>query len=407
MAVVVASAQPGTLKEEIPNVLHDPAHFSTMHWTATKRTNEKIISKMRGGQRLDWTADFLSTARANVAQNGRQQNIYGIRAPRPVGIITFEDVIDTILQKASRDEKDFFSNRTRSPLESLPPIHVPKARKTLKTPPGECTLRFRTLSKPREAAVNNLDGARDRKSSSSYTDNSDGGFHDTKNSAGSRCPRYDGKLTALDIADLTAMSVSLGNPYSQAKAASLPSRKTQQKEGISPRHVSASSALPANAPAVKGHSGLSASHGVETSGETIMTLSSWCEDYYEREQNFDSESPYDALPVTLQRMQDQNFSFTRGCPRDLGTITEERSNRSCENLGYDGFPPELLDAVNEDRVPKYASYTLPRMLGPENDSDFTTTRGKRFEDDRALLPSQRKPQPSMDIAAPRCSSLWF
>lgn len=412
MAVVVASAKPGPVKEEIPNVLHDPAQFSTMHWTATKRTNEKIISRMRGGQRMDWTAEFLSTARANVAENGRQQNIYGIRAPRPVGIITFEDVIDTILQKASRDEKDFFGRRTRSPLESLPSIHVPKARKSLKTPPGHSTLRFRTLSKPREATVNNLDGARDRKPSSSYTDDSDGGFHGANDSAGSRCSRYDGRLTALDIADLTAMSVSLGNPYSQAKAASLPSRKIQPKEGISPRHVSASSALPTNSPAAEVHSSLSASHEVETSGETIMTLSSWCEDYYEREHNLDSESLYDALPVTMQSMQDRKFSYDRDCPRELGTITEERSNRSCENLTdnfrpYEGFPPELLDTVNENRVSKYASHTLPRMPGPENDCNFIPVPEKTLVDCRVPLPSQQMTQPNMDLAAPRCSSLWF
>jgi metal transporter CNNM len=33
----------------------------------------------------------------------------------PVGIVTFEDIIDTILQKTSRDENDFFDRPTSTP----------------------------------------------------------------------------------------------------------------------------------------------------------------------------------------------------------------------------------------------------------------------------------------------------
>jgi metal transporter CNNM len=118
MAIVVASPKTDALdKPELPPlVFHDPADLSTMRWTATKRTNEKIMSKLQGnGKKLDWTSDFLAAARANATESGNEQNLYGVRTPKPIGIITYEDIIDAILQKTSRDEKDFFDRVTTSP----------------------------------------------------------------------------------------------------------------------------------------------------------------------------------------------------------------------------------------------------------------------------------------------------
>jgi hypothetical protein len=74
---------------------------------------------------------------------------------------------------------------------------------------------------------------------------------------------------------------------------------------------------------------------------------------------------------------------------------------------YQGFPAELLNKVNENRVPNYVSFTLPRL--PDMRRDLTPIREKSFEDDRALLPSQRKAlQIGVGVEmATRCSSLWF
>jgi metal transporter CNNM len=494
MAIVVANVKDDfPHKAEVtPSVFHDPAEFTTMCWTATKRTNENILSNMRGGtNRLESKADFISPMGGNTAENGCQQNIYGIRAPKPIGIITFEDIINTILQKTSRDEKDFFNRtttldyttiRTRdmSPTGNLSPIHVPKARTSPRTSLKDGTLRFRMNSKNREA-INNLDGAGDSKDNrghgnaardfgsdpeSSYTENSKGGFHGLNDSTGSR---HEGKLTAADILDFVS-SFSLehpSSPYSQTKSSSLPSRRSQANEATNDlRHVSASPALLGNPhfskalpePSLFDNSNggdehvstfimpklsvdtpvkdqidscaesegvltldkcsrLERSRAVEESGETIMTLSSWCENYYESENTFDCESFYDALPINIPRMQDRNFSFSRSI-RDLDTITEEKSSRSCENptensKPYEGFPPELLERIDKNRLRNYASYTLPRVIGPENDywdshRDLTAVREKSFEDDRALLPSQRKSlQAKIDVTSLRCSSLSF
>jgi metal transporter CNNM len=494
MAIVVANAKHDpTCKTEIPpSVLHDPAEFSTMRWTATERTNKNIISNMkRIARKPDSNNDILASARANAAHTSYQQNAYGIRAPRPVGIITFEDIINAILQKTSHDEKDFFgmanhvpppkiqkpsgvttqiTPRDSSPLGHIYPIYMPKSR-SQKASPKNSTLRFRTNSKARDA-INNLDGTYENDyegafrtgmegqkmvidRESSYTDNSSGGFHGANNSTTSFQPT---RLTAAEISDFIAFTPT--NPYSPPRATSLPSRKSQLKDNMR-RYVSASPVLPANscvtdssvfdntndtdgkvshfvmpntatesqaydrvlsntdseeAPTFFSCSQAVGQHDAGESEETILTLSSWCGNYYDHEPNFDSTTLYDALPVTMQRMQDQDFSC-----RDLETISEERSNRGSENLAdgifkpYHGFPAELLDRSDENRVLNYASLTLPRMPGPlENDDsldeyrDLTPVGEKSFEDDRALLPSQRKAlQANLEVTNPRCTSLWF
>ncbi len=81
---------------------------------------------------------------------------------------------------------------------------------------------------------------------------------------------------------------------------------------------------------------------------------------------------------------------------------------------YDGFPPELLDLNNENRVPNYESSTLPWMdvmsdvmFGEMNYYDIHR-RDKSFHDDRALLPSQRRiTENSTSYWAARSASFCF
>ena len=64
---------------------------------------------------MDWTTDFLNATRDDSSDASPSFIVTGIRCPTPLGIITFEDVLDTLLQKTSRDEKDFFERKTYDP----------------------------------------------------------------------------------------------------------------------------------------------------------------------------------------------------------------------------------------------------------------------------------------------------
>jgi metal transporter CNNM len=188
----------------------------SLHWTAPTGKPLKIESSSDSdGQ----TLQFLEAAKANI--EGRGHKILGIRSPTPIGIITFEDIIDTILQKTSRDEKDYFDRGHELPLTktrktgdcnltskltlaSLPKIFTPKSERAVvkKTPKGQGirgksviadrapnsyrnpdfqgAVRKRNVSKNEKIVT--ADGANDDYSHSSCTENSQGGFHGSESS---------------------------------------------------------------------------------------------------------------------------------------------------------------------------------------------------------------------------------
>lgn len=188
----------------------------SLHWTAPKKSVLKIESSSDSD---DQTLQFLEAAKANI--EGRGHRILGIRSPTPIGIITFEDIIDTILQKTSRDEKDYFDRGHELPLtktrktgdcpltpeatlNKLPKVFTPKSERAVlkKTPKGQGThdksviadkapnpyrtpvfpgtVRKRNVSRNEKIATG--DGAEDDHSHSSYTQNSQGGFHGSESS---------------------------------------------------------------------------------------------------------------------------------------------------------------------------------------------------------------------------------
>lgn len=274
MAIVLSnSATYDPLGPSPPTVFHDPADFNTIRWTASKRTNEKIMSKLAGnGKKLDWNSEFLATARSNATEKGLEQQIHGVRCPKPLGIITFEDILDTMIQKTTRDEKDFFDRDCTTPPtkskkpgdeilklstslyrrneENPAPTSVPRTR--MSPPAKPKSLRQRTNSK-RVKIVAGYDGPADNSSEtaiesppkarlrsshseSSYTQNSKGGFH----SQGSGSTMIGGaRMSSIELAELKASA--FGNPFSHA---TLPSRKSPLVDLKNPqssqRHVSAS-----------------------------------------------------------------------------------------------------------------------------------------------------------------------
>ncbi|KAK2629698.1 hypothetical protein QTJ16_000518 [Diplocarpon rosae] len=278
IAVVVHDPQDGAV---VDSTIKTNGHHRSTVWTATERTNTRLMSNLKGGKERDhWTMDYLKAAQAAAeCPDKKSQNVLGIRCPKPLGIVTFEDIVDTILQKTSRDESDFFDRDTSTPptkskksgdyrhatsaIGSSPSPHLSKkAHVTFDESVNPGTLRQRKVSN----TIRNhggFDGANDyiseyassiklpkrRKSEeSSYTINNDGGFHGPDES----CNSLDRNmfLTAEEIIKLanTSSSASPGNPYSHGKAASLPTRRSespvleQAKNEL--RIVSAASRIP-------------------------------------------------------------------------------------------------------------------------------------------------------------------
>jgi metal transporter CNNM len=487
IAVVVPATPKGPLA-----VLNNSWDLDNTRWTGTERTNNRVKSKLKVSKaKFDWTIDFLQAAHLNADDSLLQRHrIFGIRSPKPLGIITFEDIIDTILQKTSRDENDFFDRNTSNPptkgkkvgdYSPRPVIGGIAPNSTIPRRHSKGHLSFnksnqRNVLRKRKPSIDvnpaNLDGADERNQEnrsigsmrqkktrkdfveSSYTQNSRGGFHDANQSDSSIYPAVMlSMMTSEDMAELanTSSSDCPGNPYSPTKSASLPSRKNRspsasKTQKTSMRHVSAAPILPtvrrvtpfsrnttsyerseeakqaacnlvmpapsmSPAPAPRSPrpyfnhnaSGIDiedeiwrehfARDGCENSSE-LATLNS----FDGEEDNDEGNSAlYDAFPVPANGQQRPESLFSR----DLSTIKEEK-----EKMPYEGFPPELLESKDENRIMNYDSKTMPRMAG-SSELD-TTVREESFHDDRSMLPSQKKTMEGEGIViGARSSSLWW
>jgi hypothetical protein len=104
MAVVVPTPQRTAIGEIIiPKKSAKSVQLTC--WTGTEKTNNRIKSRLSRMQ-ADWTKDVLDGALTGAENSS---NVIGIRCPQPLGIITFEDIIGTILQKTNREERNFYS----------------------------------------------------------------------------------------------------------------------------------------------------------------------------------------------------------------------------------------------------------------------------------------------------------
>ncbi|KAH7333415.1 hypothetical protein BKA65DRAFT_553762 [Rhexocercosporidium sp. MPI-PUGE-AT-0058] len=233
-------------------------------WTATERTNTHLMLNLKGGGgKSHWTMDYLKFAQlAAVDQEHPRQNLLGIDCPKPLGIITFEDIIDTILQKTSRDERDFLDRDCSCPPTKSKKIGdyaskliALKADQNLPPSPKKAHVTFEKSANPgtmRKRKVSNnlsgpsgLDGANDRSfdeycassirlpktrrksTGSSYTDNSGGGFHGTDDSG--KAMDHTILMTPKEVVELanTSSSHCPGNPYSHVNMASLPTPRSK------------------------------------------------------------------------------------------------------------------------------------------------------------------------------------
>lgn len=262
MAVVLPTPERAAIGKLVtPKKAANPPHFQAPCWTGTERTNTRIKSRLR---RMDaqpgWTKAFLDGALSGIEiSKDRRHNIIGIRCPEPLGIITFEDIIDTILQKTSRDERDFYcrenaSSRTNGEKagdgptiltahadderNSVVPSYIhdtyllfPKSKENIslrKRKPSNKDRAATTMDGADECSVDTEADIQVKKSrkdcvESSYTQNSRGGFHRADDSS---CSIENFMLmTPEKLASLGVAPPSTPSNLDTGKAASLPSRK--------------------------------------------------------------------------------------------------------------------------------------------------------------------------------------
>lgn len=491
-------------------------------WTVTERNNVQSASNLEDYKEHQWGMDYLAAAKAAIERETDEKfNSPGIKSPKPIGIVTFEDIIDMILQKTSRDEKDFYDRNTSSPptktrkagdfpvdmaalvkSHSIPPepqIQIRQVSQASERPfrAASNTLRKRKVTNEKTMCANDaekgcntrhtgpgaMDGAdenrsearsdelkikktREDRSNSSYTQNKYGGFHadESSDSVGNG-----NMLTADEVAGLAA-AASSDHPkcsYESITMRSLPSRK-HDSGSISDelkqkfRHVSAAPKLPTIRRLTSFSKDTTSSSGKAASTdkhvpELVMPEPSTAtepgpsiyhqrgfnphasgydidesmEEFFERtatqqETEKTGETPtlnfsdddednqedltylYNAFPVPITRASPE---ISQVGYHSLAPVEEESQKK------YDGFPMELLDEDNkENRIPKYVSSTMPRTIGSTDFNIFETTREKSaheressFHDDRALLPSQRKPKQDNgeSVSGIRRTSLWF
>lgn len=287
MAVVVPAPKADAVSTaKSLNAVQFPSVTLKMMWTGTAKANARIDSKVEEGKRPGWINEYLKAASPSQDQDQNQpQSIQGVQCSKPVGIITFEDIIDAILQKTSWDEKDYFDRGNQAPgtkskkagdfaaIDQSTPVNtvtVPKVVGIIEnSDKASGTMRKRRVSKNQQGLFA-MDGAfsslensftsihapkirETRKDiiSSNYTQNSDGGFHGSASTSG--CFDCTNILTAEDVAELAKSAIPSSElhhhriPQINFQTASLPSRTTKNggasKVSSQARHVSAAPKL--------------------------------------------------------------------------------------------------------------------------------------------------------------------
>jgi len=127
--------------------------FQTPCWAPIEQNTSRVInaqvnSKPKSDEETSWATDVLEAAKTgttgpeispnsgeeNSPQAGNESNAYtkmtsnypsqkvvGIRCPKPVGMVTFEDIVGVILQRPNRVSIDFYNGGTISkPAKPLP-----------------------------------------------------------------------------------------------------------------------------------------------------------------------------------------------------------------------------------------------------------------------------------------------
>ncbi|RDL36069.1 uncharacterized protein BP5553_06681 [Venustampulla echinocandica] len=484
MAIVVAHPS----NDHIDNTYSSPnTSFSCLKiplWMPSKSSKVRVkLRSGRSGVNGDWTVDYLKAAKANAG--GPKRRAFGIRSPQPIGIVTFGDLIDTLLQKTTRNESGFFDRNTTVPAKSNKIIDyvMERSRETIedggrevaasertnikesttRSDTGQAssqdltqkgTMRRRNISKKVKSPA--LDGVTDDSSDgiradcvdqhplqsaygeSSYTQNSEGGFHGNNDYSRSFdnavVPAYDGNL---DIADTSPSNdAQITDSIAKARTSSLPchksnSRALSESSKYPRRHFSAAPRVPPlrRVTPFSKHSYSSyeriASVEIERQGLLLQPADLEEDDVSEASDNeslCDHQVREDSGEANVgedynEEIYNAPLAISAASGNDIvpsPTRSNQASSRKCSSVGeYDGFPSELLDPSynQENRLPNYAPKTLPRIEGSKSiaitlrdtpDSDLDNSSEK------VLLQSTRKvPNINTNFEAGRSSSLWY
>lgn len=117
MAIVVPRPL-ATSQSTLETPPKDDDGFQALRWTALEKPQVPTTEPTETG---DGSIDQAVNSGVDTTAC-HDQSITGVILPKPIGIVTFEDIIDAILQKTSLDESDFF-NRGNMP----PPTKSKKA----------------------------------------------------------------------------------------------------------------------------------------------------------------------------------------------------------------------------------------------------------------------------------------
>lgn len=377
------------------------------------------------GGRVDWITDFLNATRDDASDANPSFIVAGIRCPAPLGIITFEDILDTLLQKTSRDEKDFFERRTFDPPTKTrkegddntvrSSQNIFRSRRAIPThvsgehvafggngSQSQGGLRRRIPSKTPSAAdaapdpgAFGLDGNDDRSVSghgaltadhSSYTENSEGGFHGPSSSADT------------ELSTLAQRNISVNHKLRRLKGRSV----------ILSRTVSA----PENPTGPAFQLGLDILPRRSNSGFFPLAGEGYDATSYERE-----VPGMDELPANSEDVSDVEEFLAKALVGGSDQPTALSSYYSSHS-DVDARPQTSQAAshiANENARTGWGMNTLPRMnFGPQLAignimSQEIHPREKSFHDDRSLLPSQWRDIESGDSKenTARRTSFWI
>lgn len=279
------------------------------------------------------TEIFPGSAFLNRRMSGLNR-VVGVKFKNPTGIVTIDDIVGLILQK------DQSTQRSRTPSESENTVPVPAINFTNRSTSG---MRQRIVSKGKPIPA--LDGAHDTEhtqtSRSSYTVNSEGGFHGYQGSTSSRAPTVD-------------CSITLGDQYAKISrfmaCSSLPTRKGRStSSGPEPpwsrRYVSAGPVL---IPELSRQRYTSMAEAVnDSSYELIMPKPS---------SRTGSEIDHDhniSVGTVMSSKRELKYSDIPD-----GETVSLCSSSSTVRQAYDGFPLDLLS--NAAAIGSFSSCTLPR-----------------------------------------------
>lgn len=438
-----------------------PRHGAPL-WSASRGLNTRNAIEMGAlDAQVDWTTDFLEAAQNDLdVPQHRKQSVIGIGCPKPIGIVTYEDVLDALLQKTSLDEKDFFDRgnfvpptkgRKQGDDTSVSSSHsIVRTRKDVpayvqrlhaafeRSDENKGTLQRRNISGPAvcndgvsEVSGQGFDGVDDRNITShseaindcsSYTESSLGGFHGPNLSI--ECS-YDLTHTSLEQTLDSEKSLTFSTPAAATTLATTEVAGWYSDE-VAPVASSSSWSTATVQPRLRRVTPFStqASLGcvrTRTAEQTtsIKTPLVRIQDDLSSDE-VDQENP---LIVDLCRTFEHHHRNT------AGALSARSAGES--DLSAPDSRPYCIDALDSVLavVSKHSALAESSSGGGNTDVSKTLSRNGKsagsnivvdtrenekirpreesFHDDRTLLPSQRKQKHRKSQSRGRRISLWF